>query len=250
MASVEETSARIADGVKSALAAYLPQTAGYSVEVTLYEKGRRKRRNASRDSWNPAHGEIRISFGAPVSPHGTLDSESADQDTLPHSPTYAFDDAPGEAIGSSGKRDLAIGLAGLGSELGGDAVSNASGIDTEVNLPTLIRELDQAENWPGFNFVALKWFRDKWLPRKGFEGYDVADALDDLIREAVADGVVLVSRVDNPKNPQFPVTAIRLDRRHPEVAAALGRPPAAARNFRPIGIRGEPLSETVLRDRR
>ena len=119
-----------------------------------------------------------------------------------------------------------------------------------VNRDTLIQELDQAEKRAGFSFVALKWFRDKWLPRKGLAGYDVADALDDLIREAVADGVVLVSRVDNPKNPQFPVTAIRLDRRHPEVAAALGRPPEAARNFRPIGIKGEPLSETALRDRR
>lgn len=66
-----------------------------------------------------------------------------------------------------------------------------------------------------------------------------------------ADGVALTSRVDNPENPRFPVTAIRLDnRQHPEVVAALGRHQAATRNFRPIGIRGEPLSETVRRDRR
>lgn len=151
---------------------------------------------------------------------------------------------------TSGKRASPEGFAGRGIELGGNGVSGEPGDDMAVNRNALIQELDQAEKWPGFNFVALKWFRDKWLPRKVLAGYDVADALDELIREAVADGVVLTSRVDNPKNPQFPVTAIRLDRQHPEVVAALGRQPAAARNFRPIGIRGEPLSETVLRDRR
>jgi len=61
---------------------------------------------------------------------------------------------------------------------------------------------------------------------------------------------VLTSKVPNPKSPSYPVTAIRLNRQHPQVAAVLGEQDSAALGFQPVDIRGEPLSETVLRDRR
>jgi hypothetical protein len=46
------------------------------------------------------------------------------------------------------------------------------------------------------------------------------------------------------------VTAIRLNRQMPEVNAMLGNGPGKPSAFRPVAIRGEPLSLTVLHDRR
>jgi hypothetical protein len=60
----------------------------------------------------------------------------------------------------------------------------------------------------------------------------------------------LTYKVPNPKSPAFPVTAIRLNRRHPEVAAALEDEEGATSEFAPLAIKGEPLSATVLRERR
>jgi hypothetical protein len=61
---------------------------------------------------------------------------------------------------------------------------------------------------------------------------------------------VLTSKVPNPKSPAFPVTAIRLNRSLPEVAEILGAPAPPPAEFSPIAIRGEELSQTVLRERR
>jgi hypothetical protein len=58
-----------------------------------------------------------------------------------------------------------------------------------------------------------------------------------------------MSKVPNPKSPQFPVTAIRLNRLLPEIQAILGEQVADS-DFRPVDIRGEQLSATVLRERR
>ena len=67
MASVEQTSARIADAIKGALADCLPQAAGYDVKVTLFENYRVMEGDASSDSWDPAaHGVIHISFAGPA----------------------------------------------------------------------------------------------------------------------------------------------------------------------------------------
>ena len=49
---------------------------------------------------------------------------------------------------------------------------------------------------------------------------------------------------------KFPVTTIRLNRLLPEVKAALGKGDNADLEFRPIEIHGEPLSTTILRERR
>ena len=67
---------------------------------------------------------------------------------------------------------------------------------------------------------------------------------------SVHEGIIVTSKVPNPKNPAFPVTAVRLNHRHPDVMAILGETRAAASDFEPIDIRGEPLSATVLRERR
>jgi len=63
---------------------------------------------------------------------------------------------------------------------------------------------------------------------------------------------VLVGKVPNPKSPQFPVTTIRIEKNRlmPEVKAVLGQSDSPDLDFAPIEISGEPLSATILRERR
>jgi hypothetical protein len=120
----------------------------------------------------------------------------------------------------------------------------------EDRLSDVLRALDRAEGRPGYEFVSLKWFRDTALASEGLSWAADTSVRHDVLREAIDRRYILTSKVANPRPPNFPVTAIRLNRQMPEVSTALGsrasRPPA----FHPVPIRGGPLSETVLRDRR
>lgn len=117
-------------------------------------------------------------------------------------------------------------------------------------LADLIRSLDRAESTPGYEFVALRWFRDTVLPAEGFAWARSDAERQTAIREAVEKRVLLTSKVRNPKSPQFPVTAIRLNRLLPEVQSILGNAPTVDPEFSPLEIRGEALSATVLHQRR
>ena len=121
---------------------------------------------------------------------------------------------------------------------------------TDDRLSDLIRALDRAEGRPGYEFVSLKWFRDTALTHEGFAWAADEFARHDALREAIDRRWILTSKVANPRPPNFPVTAIRLNRQMPEVNAVLGIRSGGPSAFRPITIRGESLSETVLRDRR
>jgi hypothetical protein len=123
--------------------------------------------------------------------------------------------------------------------------------DAKASEPTsdLVRTLDRVEFRPGYQFVALKWFRDVALPGESFEWAQSDSVRQDLLREAIEKRLILTSKVPNPKSPQFPVTAIRLNRLLPEIQAILGEHVADS-DFRPVDIRGERLSATVLRERR
>lgn len=197
---------------------YLPQTAGYSPEIEIYENGRKKRRDASRDSWRPGSGEIRIRFGgATTKPQSEISPGLDVQDPVP---------SHAEALVPGGAR----------TPLG--------------QLADLVKSLEKAEQRPGFEFVSLKWFRDLFLPAEAHEWAASSTARHEALRQAINDGIVLTSKVPNPKAPAFPVTAIRLNRQHPEFVAILGEPTIAASSFQPVNIRGEALSQTVLRERR
>jgi hypothetical protein len=115
-------------------------------------------------------------------------------------------------------------------------------------LEDLIRSLDRAESKPGYNFVALKWFRDVVLP--GVRPDMSAEERNLVLRDAIEKRLVLTSKVSNPKSPEFPVTALRLNRSLPETQAILGIPDTALSEFQPVAIRGEALSTTILRERR
>jgi hypothetical protein len=122
--------------------------------------------------------------------------------------------------------------------------------NVDDQLADLLRALDRAERRPGYEFVSLKWFRDTALLHEGFNWAADEFARHDLLREAIDRRWLLTSKVANPRPPHYPVTAIRLNRGLPEVDRLLGNRASGLPGFRPVSIRGEPLSETVLRDRR
>ena len=123
--------------------------------------------------------------------------------------------------------------------------------DTVASDPIsdLVRALDRVESRPGYHFVALKWFRDVALAGESFGWAQSDSARQGILREAIERRLILISKVPNPKSPQFPVTAIRLNRLLPEIRAILGEQVADS-DFRPVEIRGDQLSATVLRERR
>lgn len=218
MATISESEIGLEQTLGDALEMFLPQIAGYSIEVEIHESGRKKRRDASRDGWRPGSGEIRIKFG------GAVPRRSS------NNPDHGDPPEPGPGT--------------IGPET---AEPNDPGLDRLTNF---IESLELAERRPGFNFVSLTWFRDLCLPAEGHGWSNSATARDQVLRDAISEGIVLTSKVPNPKAPAFPVTAIRLNRQHPQVIAAQGEPEISAAGFHPVDISGEPLSETVIRERR
>lgn len=64
------------------------------------------------------------------------------------------------------------------------------------------------------------------LPRIGFAAEEAKAVLDRLRVEEV----IIITKVPNPKNPDFPATGVKLNRDHPRVKALLGKElPAAER---------------------
>jgi hypothetical protein len=191
---------------------------GYRVHVSLVDKGdktgkkRKKRKNASADSWSPDLGEVRVYF----------EPETSNPDVM----------------AAEQEQDLST-------------EPSAKKTDTIASEPAadLVRALNRVESRPGYQFVALKWFRDVALPGEGLEWAQSDSARQNVLREAIERRLILTSKVPNPKSPQFPVTAIRLNRLLPEIQAILGEQVSES-DFKPIDIRGEKLSATVLRERR
>jgi hypothetical protein len=112
----------------------------------------------------------------------------------------------------------------------------------------LVRALDRVEARSALDFIALKWFRDTVLPAEDFPWAASDGARGAVLYEATEKGLVLTSRVPNPKQPQHPVTSVRLNRASPEVQEILSA--AGPSEFQPVEIKGEPLSHTVLEGRR
>jgi hypothetical protein len=113
----------------------------------------------------------------------------------------------------------------------------------------LLRALDRAESTPGWSFVSLKKFRDEILPSENIPSIRTDVERQNVLRTAIDKRLILKKPVPNPKSPQFPVTSIRLNRLMPEVQEMLGYAKKDL-DFHPIHIKGEPLSATILRERR
>ena len=190
--------------------------AGYEPRIVLVDNGdhkiRRKRKTASADNWIGESDQILIRFEPRA---------SSENKPVPENPGIM----PNSSVVAS---------------------------PSEKNILTeLIEALDRAEHRRGYDFVSLKWFRDTALVGESFEWARSASTRHQLLSDAIESRLILTNKVANPKSAQFPVTAIRLNRLMPEVRKALGAADSGSDlDFHPIEIRGEPLSTTILRERR
>lgn len=184
---------------------------GYQAIVELCsENGRSKRRNACADTWSPEEDEVRIYFER-------LDDNAAPRQSRPSRipMEHEFEDD------------------------GDDGIATPSDLDARVK--ELCAALAEAERG-GHAFIALKWFRDSFLPRKAFRWNQHPESRQAVLAEAIQRGVVLTSKIANPKTPAYPTTTIRLNRAEAGV-------PEEAQRFHPVVVQGEPLSEEIQEER-
>ncbi len=201
-------------GLVRALRFLAPQ--GYQAIVELCsENGRSKRRNASADSWSPEDDEVRIYF------------ERIDDG-----------DAP-PRIGRS-QRTYSIAPAHL-PESEEDVLEPVLPADMDARVTELCSALAEAERG-GHAFIALKWFRDSFLPRKAFRWNQHPETRQMVLAEAIQRGVVMTSKIANPKTPAYPTTTIRLNRAEAGI-------PEEAQRFHPVAVHGEPVSDALDEER-
>jgi hypothetical protein len=175
---------------------------GYQAIVELCsENGRSKRRNASAETWSPEEDEVRIYFertdGAGTAPREIRAPRSAVE--------HAFES----------------------EDEGQPAMIPA---DLEARVKELCGALAEAERG-GHAFIALKWFRDSFLPRKTYRWNQHPESRQAVLAEAIQRGVVLTSKIANPKTPAYPTTTIRLNRAEANI-------PEEAQRFHPVAVHG------------
>jgi len=185
---------------------------GYQAIVELCsDNGRSKRRNASADTWSPEEDEVRIYF------ERTGDAEPAPR-------IRAQRPLPAHMDGEEEEPDEAV-LPG----------------DMDVRVKELCAALAEAERG-GHAFIALKWFRDSFLPRKAFRWNHGPESRQTVLAEAIQRGVVLTSKIANPKTPAYPTTTIRLNRAEAGI-------PEETQRFHPVEVLGEPVAAAIEEDR-
>lgn len=186
---------------------------GYQAIVELCsENGRSKRRNASADTWSPEEDEVRIYF------ERSGDSEPSPRavrsQRAPANPDADEDD---------------------------DAEEAEVPADLDARVKELCAALAEAERG-GHAFIALKWFRDSFLPRKAFRWNQQPDSRQAVLAEAIQRGVVLTSKIANPKTPAYPTTTIRLNRAEAGISEE-------AQRFHPVDVQGESIAEAIEEER-
>jgi hypothetical protein len=190
---------------------------GYQAIVELCgENGRSKRRNASASSFNPEEDEIRIYFERIDG-----DDDDGEEDEIRPMPVSRARSVP---------RAVAI-------PEDGNVADGALPPDIDDRIKELCATLAEAERG-GHAFIALKWFRDSFLPRKAFSWNQNPESRQMILAEAILRGVVLTSKIPNPKTPAYPTTTIRLNRAEAGV-------PEEAQRFRPVSVQGDGFSATL-----
>jgi hypothetical protein len=184
---------------------------GYQAIVELCsENGRSKRRSASAESWSPEEDEVRIYF-------------------------ERLDDGAPTRQGRGSRAPIEVDLEEDGEDI---AVVPA---DVEARVKELCAALAEAERG-GHAFIALKWFRDSFLPRKAFRWNQHPESRQAVLAEAIQRGVVLTSKIANPKTPAYPTTTIRLNRAEAGVQEE-------AQRFHPVVVHGETIGEAIEEER-
>jgi hypothetical protein len=186
---------------------------GYQAIVELCsENGRSKRRNSFAEAWSPEEDEVRIYF------ERIGDGESAPR------PMRAARPVPDHHLDDDD-----------------DSQEAQIPADLDARVKELCAALAEAERG-GHAFIALKWFRDSFLPRKAFRWNQSPESRQAVLAEAIQRGVVLTSKIANPKTPAYPTTTIRLNR------AEAGMPEEAQR-FHPVAVHGDSIAEAIEEER-
>jgi hypothetical protein len=183
---------------------------GYQAVVELCsENGRSKRRNAMAETWSPEDDEVRIYF------ERITDGEVHSSRSPRAVPRVADDETESEEP---------IPLA-----------------DMDNRVKELCTALAEAERG-GHAFIALKWFRDSFLPRKSFRWNQHPDSRQAVLAEAIQRGVVMTSKIANPKTPAYPTTTIRLNRAEAGI-------PEEAHRFHPVAVQGDGATAVLEEER-
>ena len=186
---------------------------GYQAIVELCsENGRSKRRNALADAWSPEEDEVRIYF------ERTDGSEPAPRQARASR-------APVEHFSAMRKRNQ-------------ESVIPA---DLDARVKELCAALAEAERG-GHAFIALKWFRDSFLPRKTYRWNQHPESRQAVLAEAIQRGVVLTSKIANPKTPAYPTTTIRLNRAEAGI-------PEEAQRFHPVAVHNGSIADAIEDER-
>ena len=189
---------------------------GYQAIVELCsENGRSKRRNASAESWSPEEDEVRIYF------------ERTDETEAP-------------ARSSRSQRSYSV-QSMHAVEPEEEAQEPILPADMDARVKELCAALAEAERG-GHAFIALKWFRDSFLPRKAFRWNQHPETRQMVLAEAIQRGVVMTSKIANPKTPAYPTTTIRLNRTEAGI-------PEEAQRFHPVAVQGGSIVETLDEER-
>jgi hypothetical protein len=195
---------------------------GFRVQVSLRrgnaKDSRQVKQNAPARSWLPDSGLVAIMY-RPSTPEEDQAAESTVEDVQDSLAKPAETATKPAETASDPVQDIVMALARAGKD-------------------------------PQLGFVSLKWFRDTYLPQQGYPWAAIPDERQRVLVNAIDRNWILTSRVANPKNPQFPVTAIKVNRPLSEVHSILEQEPGPRSGFNPVAMRGEPLSQTVLRERR
>jgi hypothetical protein len=188
---------------------------GYQAVVELCSgDGRSKRRNASSENWSPEEDEVRIYF------------ERTDA---------------AEASSSRSSRPAPRAQVEHGFDDEDDSQQSVIPADLEARVKELCAALAEAERG-GHAFIALKWFRDSFLPRKAFRWNQHPESRQAVLAEAIQRGVVLTSKIANPKTPAYPTTTIRLNRAEAGI-------PEEAQRFHPVAIQGDSIAAAIDEER-
>src|SRR5579862_1803001 len=185
---------------------------GYQAIVELCsENGRSKRRSASAGSWSPEEDEVRIYF------------EKID-------------------IAESVSRQSRVQRASLHDSLEDeDSQETIIPADLDSRVKELCGALAEAERG-GHAFIALKWFRDSFLPRKTFRWNQHPESRQAVLAEAIQRGVVLTSKIAHPNTAAYPTTTISLNRAEAGV-------PEEAERIHPVAVHDGSIAEAIQEER-
>jgi hypothetical protein len=219
---------------------------GYQAIVELCgENGRSKRRNANATSWSAEEDEIRIYFERidgdqdEDEDHGEIGNGRPVLQSRSRGARAAggYDSGNGNANGNT------YGNATHGNMSNGNVDDSVGQLPPDIDdrIKDLCSTLAEAERG-GHAFIALKWFRDSFLPRKSFHWNQSPESRQMILAEAILRGVVLTSKIPNPKTPAYPTTTIRLNRAEAGV-------PEEAQRFRPVAVHGD-IGDVMLDDDR